>query len=51
MNYDQAAVYTGLDRTTIWRAVRRGDLKAGGSGRAVRFERTELDRWLRGGDQ
>jgi excisionase family DNA binding protein len=49
MNYQEAAEYTGLDRVTIWRAVKRGELRAGGLVRAVRFERAELDRWLRSG--
>lgn len=49
LSYREASAYTGLDRVTLWRAVRRGELKAGGAGRAVRFEKAELDRWLRGG--
>lgn len=48
--YEQAADYCGVERTTIWRAVKRGELNAGGVGRAVRFERAELDRWMRGGN-
>ena len=48
MTYEQAAEYTGLDRTTLWRAVRRGTLRAGGARRAVRFYRDDLDTWLRG---
>ncbi len=48
LNYEQAAEYCGVERTTIWRAVKRGKLSAGGVGRAVRFERAELDRWMRG---
>jgi excisionase family DNA binding protein len=47
MSYEQASEHTGLERTTIYRAVRSGKLRAGGVGRAVRFERSELDRWLR----
>jgi excisionase family DNA binding protein len=45
----EASRYTGLDRVTLWRARKRGELLAGGAGRAVRFERTELDRWMRSG--
>ena len=41
----------GLHRTTLWRAVKRGGLRAGGVGRAVRFEKAELDRWLRGDEK
>lgn len=48
MSYEQSAEYCGVERTTIWRAVKRGELRAGGVGRAVRFERAELDRWMRG---
>jgi excisionase family DNA binding protein len=51
MNTRQAAEYAGVDPSTLWRARQRGELKAGGVGRAVRFERAELDRWLRGGAQ
>ncbi|WP_119068258.1 helix-turn-helix domain-containing protein [Rubrobacter indicoceani] len=47
MTYAQAAEYTGLNRTTIWRAVEAGNLEAYGVGRAVRFQRVELDRWMR----
>lgn len=45
----EAASYTQLDRVTLWRARKRGELRAGGAGRAVRFERAELDRWMRSG--
>jgi excisionase family DNA binding protein len=48
MSREQAANYTGLDKVTLWRAVRAGKLRAGGYGRAVRFERVELDRFMRG---
>jgi excisionase family DNA binding protein len=50
MNYSQASAYTSLDRVTLWRAVKRGTLRAGRAGRAVRFEKAELDRWMRSGD-
>jgi excisionase family DNA binding protein len=51
LTYAQASEYTGIHRTTLWRAVRRNDLRAGGVGRAVRFERRELDRWMRGNEE
>jgi len=47
----RALAYTGVSRSTLDRAVRRGDLKiygrVGGRGARV-FEREELDRWLAG---
>jgi excisionase family DNA binding protein len=46
LDYGQAAAYCNLDRTTIWRAVKSGRLQASGPGRAVRFHRAELDRWM-----
>jgi excisionase family DNA binding protein len=51
LNTREAADYCGMHVTTLWRAVKRGELKAGGVGRAVRFHRDELDRWLRGDEQ
>ena len=48
MNYRSACEYTSYDRTTLWRAVKRGQLRVGGLSGSPRFERTELDRWLRG---
>jgi excisionase family DNA binding protein len=48
MTYDQAAEYTGLDKVTLWRATKARKLRAGGYGKAVRFERSELDRFMRG---
>jgi excisionase family DNA binding protein len=46
LDYGQAATYCNVDRTTIWRAVKAGHLRASGPGRAVRFRRDELDRWM-----
>ena len=43
---DEAARYCRCDRTTIWRAVRAGTLRASGPGRAVRFHRANLDTWM-----
>jgi len=52
MNTRQAAEYAGVDPATLWRARRRGDLRAGGAGSAVRIHRADLDAWLRaGGDE
>lgn len=49
MNVRQAAEYAGVDPVTIWRARRRGELRAGGAGTAVRIHRADLDSWLRAG--
>lgn len=47
----RALAYTGVSRSSLNRAVRRGELavygRAGGRGARV-FEREELDRWLAG---
>jgi len=51
MNYEQSAAYSGYDRTTLWRAVKRGQLRVGGLPGSPRFERAELDRWLRGEEE
>jgi len=45
-DYTQAAAYCNVDRTTIWRAVKAGHLRVSGPGRAIRFHRDELDRWM-----
>jgi excisionase family DNA binding protein len=44
--YTWAAAYCNVDRTTLWRAVKARDLRASGPGRAIRFHRDELDRWM-----
>jgi excisionase family DNA binding protein len=46
LTYEVAAAYCNVDRTTIWRAVKAGQLQASGPGTAVRFHRNELDRWM-----
>lgn len=46
LDYGQAAAYCNVDRTTLWRAVKSRALRASGPGRAVRFHRDELDRWM-----
>lgn len=48
-NYSEAAARTGLHPSTLWRAVRRGDLRVGGIGRAPRFHMDELDEFMRHG--
>ena len=46
LDYGQAAAYVNVNRVPIWRAVKAGDLRASGPGKAVRFRRDELDRWM-----
>lgn len=46
LDYEQAAAYCNVERTTIWRAVKADHLRASGPGKAVRFRRGELDRWM-----
>jgi excisionase family DNA binding protein len=46
LDYRRAASYCSVHRTTLWRAVREGHLRAAGPGLAVRFHRDELDRWM-----
>jgi excisionase family DNA binding protein len=45
-DYTQAAAYCNVDRTTLWRATRSKTLRPSGPGRAIRFHRDELDRWM-----
>jgi excisionase family DNA binding protein len=44
--YEEAAQYTNVSSVTLWRAVRDGRLKSAGPGRAVRFHKGELDRFM-----
>jgi excisionase family DNA binding protein len=46
LTYVEAATYCNLERTTLWRAMKAGRLRASGPGMAVRFHRDELDRWM-----
>ena len=46
LNYEQATRYTGLSKTTIWRAYRNGELVASEAGRGIRFDIQELDKWM-----
>jgi excisionase family DNA binding protein len=46
LTYEEAALHTNLSPVTLWRAVRDGRLKAAGPGRAVRFHKDELDRFM-----
>jgi excisionase family DNA binding protein len=46
LTYEEAARYTNVSPVTLWRAVRDGRLKPAGPGRAIRFHRDELDRFM-----
>ncbi len=46
LTYREAEQLTGLHETTIWRALKTGELKASGRGRGIRFARAELIRWM-----
>jgi excisionase family DNA binding protein len=46
LTYEEAAQYTNVSVVTLWRAVRDGRLKPAGPGRAVRFHKDELDRFM-----
>ena len=46
LDYERASAYCNVNRSTIWRAVKAGRLRASGPGVAVRFHRDELDRWM-----
>jgi excisionase family DNA binding protein len=47
LTYKEAAQYTNLSSVTLWRACRDGRLKPAGPGRAVRFHKDELERFMR----
>ena len=46
LTYEEAALYTNVSAVTLWRALRDGRLKPTGPGRAVRFHKDELDRFM-----
>jgi excisionase family DNA binding protein len=46
LTYEEAAKYTNISSVTLWRAVRDERLKPAGPGRAVRFHKQELDRFM-----
>jgi len=49
--YSQAAAYCNVERTTIYRAMKAGRLKASGPGSAVRFHVDDLNLWMRSRDR
>ncbi len=46
VGYGEAEIITGLNRVTLWRATKTGELKASGRGRGIRFSTAELRRWM-----
>ncbi len=48
LDYREAASYCNVERTTIYRAMKAGRLRASGPGSAVRFHQDDLDEWMRG---
>jgi len=46
VGYGEAEIITGLNRVTIWRAMKAGELRASGNGRGIRFSTVELRRWM-----
>lgn len=42
----EAIEYTAFSRSSIYRAIKSGELKSLKLGGALRFEYTELDRWI-----
>lgn len=46
LTYEEAEIYCNVERTTLYRAMKSGRLKASGPGAAVRFHRDELERWM-----
>ena len=46
LSNSSAAEYTGLSRHTLWRASKRGEISPVRVGTAVRWDRTDLDRFM-----
>ena len=46
VNYRKAEELSGLSRTTLWRLLRSGDIRAARIGRAVRINRRSLEEYL-----
>lgn len=46
LDYEEAAQFCNVHKTTLWRSVKSGSLRASGPGRAVRFNVDELRRWM-----
>jgi excisionase family DNA binding protein len=46
ITYKQAEELSGLSRTTLWKLLSAGEIKAARIGRAVRINRRSLDEYL-----
>jgi excisionase family DNA binding protein len=46
VTYQQAEELSGLSRTTLWKLLSAGEIKAARIGRAVRINRRSLDEYL-----
>jgi excisionase family DNA binding protein len=46
VTYKQAEELSGLSRTTLWKLLGAGEIKAARVGRAVRFNRRSIDDYL-----
>ena len=46
LRYSEAERYSGLGRSTLWKLVKDGDVRAAKVGKAVRLNRQSLDRYM-----
>ena len=46
LRYPEAERYSGLGRSTLWKLVRAGDVRAAKVGKAVRISRRSLDEYM-----
>jgi excisionase family DNA binding protein len=46
LSYRQAQQLSGLGRTTLWKLVSSGDIKAARVGRAVRLSRSSVEEYM-----
>ncbi len=46
LTYRQAGTFTGLSRTTLWKLINAGEVKASRVGRAVRIDRRSLEDYM-----
>lgn len=46
LNYREAAEFSGLGRTTLWTLASTGQVQVAKVGRAVRFSRSSLQRFM-----